>query len=159
MPKYCTAPNCNNSAGQTSSDKKISFYKYPLHEPGRLKRWLTNMKRENWTPSKHQHLCNEHFTPSCFDLRWGIRYLTSDAVPTVFDVSDSHVKRKSSCSQRPSNPDKRPKISSKTETAVAPREKTASGLSEANEPSTLQVYTIAIDPSMPGQPVLVEAAH
>uniref|UniRef100_W5NC99 Serine/threonine-protein phosphatase n=1 Tax=Lepisosteus oculatus TaxID=7918 RepID=W5NC99_LEPOC len=82
MPKYCTAPNCGNSAGHPNPDKKISFYKFPLHDPPRLRQWLANMRREEWTPSRYQHLCSEHFTPSCFHLRWGIRYLASDAVPT-----------------------------------------------------------------------------
>ncbi|XP_013880606.1 THAP domain-containing protein 8, partial [Austrofundulus limnaeus] len=42
------------------------------------------MGRENWTPSRHQYICNEHFSPSCFRVRWGVRYLEADAVPTVF---------------------------------------------------------------------------
>uniref|UniRef100_A0A8C6NSS2 THAP-type domain-containing protein n=1 Tax=Nothobranchius furzeri TaxID=105023 RepID=A0A8C6NSS2_NOTFU len=45
------------------------------------------MGRENWTPSRHQYICHEHFSPSCFRVRWGIRYLESDAVPTVFQES------------------------------------------------------------------------
>ncbi|MBN3319132.1 PPP5 phosphatase, partial [Atractosteus spatula] len=89
MPKYCTAPNCGNSAGHPNPDKKISFYKFPLHDPPRLRQWLANMRREEWTPSRYQHLCSEHFTPSCFHLRWGIRYLASDAVPTIFQHGDS----------------------------------------------------------------------
>ena len=60
------------------------FSRFPLQEPGRLQQWLRNMGRENWAPSRHQYICHQHFAPSCFRVRWGIRYLESDAVPTVF---------------------------------------------------------------------------
>lgn len=66
--------------------------RFPLQEPGRLQQWLRNMGRENWTPSRHQYICHEHFAPSCFKVRWGIRYLESDAVPTVFQ--EAEVKHK-----------------------------------------------------------------
>uniref|UniRef100_A0A1A7X1Q0 Protein phosphatase 5, catalytic subunit n=2 Tax=Iconisemion striatum TaxID=60296 RepID=A0A1A7X1Q0_9TELE len=86
MPKYCSVPNCRSDAGGGSSDGR-SFYKFPLQDPVRLQQWLRNMGRENWTPSRHQYICHEHFSPSCFRVRWGIRYLESDAVPTVFQES------------------------------------------------------------------------
>ncbi|XP_034024495.1 THAP domain-containing protein 5-like [Thalassophryne amazonica] len=86
MPKYCCVPNCNNAA---NSDRR-SFYKFPLHDPQRLQLWLRNMGCENWTPSRYQYICHQHFTPSCFKVRWGIRYLESDAVPTVFQETTKH---------------------------------------------------------------------
>uniref|UniRef100_A0A1A8FHU5 Protein phosphatase 5, catalytic subunit n=1 Tax=Nothobranchius korthausae TaxID=1143690 RepID=A0A1A8FHU5_9TELE len=82
MPKYCSVPNCRSDG----SDGR-SFYRFPLQDPVRLQQWLGNMGRENWTPSRHQYVCHEHFSPSCFRVRWGIRYLESDAVPTVFQES------------------------------------------------------------------------
>ncbi|XP_037533874.1 THAP domain-containing protein 8 [Nematolebias whitei] len=85
MPKCCSVPNCRNGSG--SSNERRSFYKFPLQDPVRLQRWLRNMGRENWTPSRHQYVCHEHFSPSCFKVRWGVRYLESDAVPTVFQLS------------------------------------------------------------------------
>nr|XP_040038811.1 THAP domain-containing protein 5-like [Gasterosteus aculeatus aculeatus] len=81
MPKYCSVPNCKNDGN--GSERK-SFYKFPLQDPVRLQQWLSNMRRGSWTPSRHQYICHEHFAPSCFKVRWGIRYLESDAVPTVF---------------------------------------------------------------------------
>uniref|UniRef100_A0A3P9PZ48 THAP-type domain-containing protein n=1 Tax=Poecilia reticulata TaxID=8081 RepID=A0A3P9PZ48_POERE len=47
------------------------------------------MGRENWTPSRHQYICHEHFSSSCFKVRWGIRYLDADAVPTVFPDTET----------------------------------------------------------------------
>ncbi|XP_078517146.1 THAP domain-containing protein 5-like isoform X2 [Lissotriton helveticus] len=52
------------------------------------------MNREKMLPTKHQHLCSEHFTPSCFEWRWGVRYLKSDAVPTIFQHTGNSLKRK-----------------------------------------------------------------
>ncbi|XP_061683040.1 THAP domain-containing protein 5-like [Syngnathoides biaculeatus] len=82
MPKYCSVPNCKNDS--TSGSDRKSFYKFPLQDPERLEVWLRNIGRDNWTPSRHQYICHEHFAPTCFKIRWGMRYLESDAVPTVF---------------------------------------------------------------------------
>ncbi|RVE65276.1 hypothetical protein OJAV_G00133720 [Oryzias javanicus] len=85
MPKNCSVLNCRSESG---GGERRSFYKFPLHDPVRLQLWLRNMGRHNWTPSRHQYICHQHFTPSCFKVRWGIRYLEADAVPTVFEASD-----------------------------------------------------------------------
>ncbi|XP_066490322.1 THAP domain-containing protein 5 isoform X2 [Tiliqua scincoides] len=58
--------------------------RFPLHDKERLEKWLRNMRRDTWTPSKHQVLCSDHFTPDSLDVRWGIRYLKTTAVPTIF---------------------------------------------------------------------------
>ncbi|KAM4678300.1 THAP domain-containing protein 5 [Discoglossus pictus] len=88
MPKYCSALRCKNRAGQVAAGKqrKVSFYPFPLHDKGRLQRWLQNMKQNNWYPSKHRVLCSDHFTPDSFNIRWGIRYLKHNAVPTIFSA-------------------------------------------------------------------------
>ncbi|NXG30450.1 THAP5 protein, partial [Dromaius novaehollandiae] len=85
MPRYCAASRCKNRGGQSARDqRKLSFYPFPLHDKERLEKWLRNMKRDAWTPSKHQLLCSDHFTPDSLDVRWGIRYLKHTAVPTIF---------------------------------------------------------------------------
>uniref|UniRef100_A0A8C7WUC1 THAP-type domain-containing protein n=1 Tax=Oryzias sinensis TaxID=183150 RepID=A0A8C7WUC1_9TELE len=86
MPKYCSVLNCRSESG--GGGERRSFYKFPLHDPVRLQEWLRNMGRHNWTPSRHQYICHQHFTPSCFKVRWGIRYLEADAVPTLFEASE-----------------------------------------------------------------------
>lgn len=65
--------------------------RFPLHDKERLEKWLRNMKRDAWTPSKHQLLCSDHFTPDSLDVRWGIRYLKHTAVPTIFSSPDDEV--------------------------------------------------------------------
>ncbi|NXC43934.1 THAP5 protein, partial [Penelope pileata] len=98
MPRYCAASCCKNRGGQSARDqRKLSFYPFPLHDKERLEKWLRNMKRDAWTPSKHQLLCSDHFTPDSLDVRWGIRYLKQTAIPTIFSSPDDEVK---DCSQK-----------------------------------------------------------
>ncbi|NXX50145.1 THAP5 protein, partial [Tricholaema leucomelas] len=93
MPRYCAASCCKNRGGQSARDqRKLSFYPFPLHDKERLEKWLRNMKRDAWTPSKHQLLCSDHFTPDSLDVRWGIRYLKHTAVPTIFSSPDDEQK-------------------------------------------------------------------
>ncbi|NWV10169.1 THAP5 protein, partial [Ptilonorhynchus violaceus] len=93
MPRYCAATRCKNRGGQSSRDqRKLSFYPFPLHDKERLEKWLRNMKRDSWTPSKHQLLCSDHFTPDSLDVRWGIRYLKHTAVPTIFPSPEDEEK-------------------------------------------------------------------
>ncbi|NWH72075.1 THAP5 protein, partial [Piaya cayana] len=93
MPRYCAAAHCKNRGGQSARDqRKLSFYPFPLHDKERLEKWLRNMKRDAWTPSKHQLLCSDHFTPDSLDVRWGIRYLKHTAVPTIFSSPDDEDK-------------------------------------------------------------------
>uniref|UniRef100_A0A665TIC3 THAP domain-containing protein 5 n=1 Tax=Echeneis naucrates TaxID=173247 RepID=A0A665TIC3_ECHNA len=96
MPRYCAMKGCRNRGGSSfgQEHKRISFYPFPLQDKPRLQKWVDNMKREEWTPSRHQCLCSEHFTEDCFDIRWGIRYLKSTAIPTIFpSTEDTTVKR------------------------------------------------------------------
>lgn len=79
MPQNCSVPNCKTAPG----DRK-RFFKFPLHDPERLDLWLRNMGRNNWTPSQHQYICHQHFAPSNFKVRRGVRYLKNTAVPTLF---------------------------------------------------------------------------
>ncbi|NWW20363.1 THAP5 protein, partial [Falcunculus frontatus] len=99
MPRYCAATHCKNRGGQSARDqRKLSFYPFPLHDKERLEKWLRNMKRDSWTPSKHQLLCSDHFTPDSLDVRWGIRYLKHTAVPTIFSSPDDEEKDSSQIS-------------------------------------------------------------
>ncbi|XP_005377367.1 PREDICTED: THAP domain-containing protein 5 [Chinchilla lanigera] len=88
MPRYCAATCCKNRRGRNSKDRKLSFYPFPLHDKERLEKWLKNMKRDSWVPSKYQFLCSDHFTPDSLDIRWGIRYLKQTAVPTIFSLPE-----------------------------------------------------------------------
>nr|XP_023495298.1 THAP domain-containing protein 5 isoform X1 [Equus caballus] len=69
---------------------------FPLHDKERLEKWLKNMKRDSWIPSKYQFLCSDHFTPDSLDVRWGIRYLKQTAVPTIFSLPEDNQGKDSS---------------------------------------------------------------
>ncbi|XP_054480729.1 THAP domain-containing protein 5-like isoform X2 [Anoplopoma fimbria] len=102
MPRYCAVRVCRNRGGTASrhDNKRISFYPFPLQDKSRLQRWVDNMNREEWTPSRHQYLCSEHFTEDCFDIRWGIRYLKNTAIPTVFPSTEDGGEKKSTSIKR-----------------------------------------------------------
>ncbi|XP_055367706.1 THAP domain-containing protein 5-like isoform X2 [Betta splendens] len=105
-PLYTTSIS-NKSSGvhlllTTHSHASLSRHstRFPLHDKPRLQKWVDNMKREDWTPSRHQYLCSEHFTEDCFDIRWGIRYLKNTAVPTVFPLVENDGENKGSIVKR-----------------------------------------------------------
>ncbi|XP_037552081.1 THAP domain-containing protein 5-like [Nematolebias whitei] len=102
MPRYCAVKICSNRGGTASrkNNKRISFYPFPLHDKSRLQKWVDNMKRQDWIPSRHQYLCSEHFTEDCFDIRWGIRYLKNTAIPTVFPLINDDGEKKVTNSKR-----------------------------------------------------------
>ncbi|XP_008684730.1 THAP domain-containing protein 5 [Ursus maritimus] len=93
MPRYCAAICCKNRRGRSSKDRKLSFYPFPLHDKERLEKWLKNMKRDSWVPSKYQFLCSDHFTPDSLDIRWGIRYLKQTAIPTIFSLPEDNQEK------------------------------------------------------------------
>lgn len=147
MPKYCSVPNCKNE-----NDKK-SFYKFPLQDPVRLQRWLRNMGRESWTPSRHQYICHEHFAPSCFKVRWGIRYLENDAVPTVFQEAE---KRKAA-----DHSEKKPKrFRAHSNQSIAVSDDRTAAVDAVEMESTLHtvhLYEITVDSSQQAETSLVES--
>ncbi|KAM5236548.1 THAP domain-containing protein 5 [Ctenodactylus gundi] len=96
MPRYCAAICCKNRRGRNNKDRKLSFYPFPLHDKERLEKWLKNMKRDSWVPSKYQFLCSDHFTPDSLDIRWGIRYLKHTAIPTIFSLPEDCQEKDSS---------------------------------------------------------------
>ncbi|XP_048195739.1 THAP domain-containing protein 5 isoform X1 [Perognathus longimembris pacificus] len=95
MPRYCAAICCKNRRGRNNKDRKLSFYPFPLHDKERLEKWLKNMKRDSWVPSKYQFLCSDHFTPDSLDIRWGIRYLKQTAIPTIFSLPEDYQGKES----------------------------------------------------------------
>ncbi|KAL0972722.1 hypothetical protein UPYG_G00193910 [Umbra pygmaea] len=143
MPKYCSAPNCNHDSGNSNAERK-SYYKFPLHDPDRLTLWLKNMGREDWSPSKHQYICNEHFESSCFNLRWGIRYLENNAIPTVFQLT----KKRKGEDHRNSQKCKRTQVSRKRRATIS----SDIGVVLSGDPtdcdaaSTVTLYEVTVNP-------------
>ncbi|ESO98458.1 hypothetical protein LOTGIDRAFT_69813, partial [Lottia gigantea] len=60
------------------------YFRYPLKDPERLKKWLVNLKRVDFEPTKNTILCSRHFEEQCFLKTLERTYLKDDAVPTIF---------------------------------------------------------------------------
>lgn len=88
MPN-CAAVDCQN---RQCGESEKTFHLFPFSRPDILKQWLTNMKREFWTPSKRSVLCSDHFESCCFDKTGCTTRIRSDAVPTVFTSAVSEQK-------------------------------------------------------------------
>ncbi|KAM9590838.1 THAP domain-containing protein 8-like isoform 1-T1 [Morphnus guianensis] len=140
MPKYSRAPHCSNAVGQARPPaRRLSFYKFPLHDVARPWQWLTQMRRENWVPTRHQHLCSNHFEPSCFQYRWGIRYLRPDAIPTIFPCGPP--KRESPSTPPGTTQPKQPLPASSQEPVTL-------GQPAVPETATSEATTIALEPNL-----------
>ncbi|KAJ0000942.1 hypothetical protein NQD34_005962 [Periophthalmus magnuspinnatus] len=80
MGRYkCCADNC-----ESSSESDIKFFKFPLYNPKKLRRWLGSMGREDWVPSRFSVLCIHHFEEKHIDRTGKCITLREEAVPTIF---------------------------------------------------------------------------
>lgn len=87
MGRHCSAFGCTNNSLKTSSnDNYISYHSFPIHDPPRLKKWLVNLRRKDFTPNAYSYLCSEHFNADNFfyQMFTKTRLLKKDAVPTKF---------------------------------------------------------------------------
>ncbi|XP_044037011.1 uncharacterized protein zgc:153292 isoform X2 [Siniperca chuatsi] len=95
MGRYKCAYHCENS-----SDSDVKFFKFPLYNPRKLKKWLINMKWKDWTPSRFSVLCINHFEEQYIDRTGKCVKLKENAVPTIFSSPDDTQKRKASINPR-----------------------------------------------------------
>ncbi|XP_030590792.1 uncharacterized protein LOC115783926 [Archocentrus centrarchus] len=95
MGRYKCAYNCDNS-----SDSDVKFFKFPLYNPRKLKKWLLNMKWKDWTPTRFSVLCSNHFEVQYIDRTGKSVTLREDAVPTIFTPTANTQKKKASINPR-----------------------------------------------------------
>ena len=88
----CAAYNC------TGVGK--SLFRFPT-DRDLLKRWLANLKREDFRPNDHSRLCQDHFESPCFERNPDLMEITGakfklslkpDAVPTKFCFGEPKLK-------------------------------------------------------------------
>ncbi|KAF7237356.1 SCAN domain-containing protein 3 [Varanus komodoensis] len=107
MVKSCCAINCNN---KFSLGNNISFHRFPLGKKEVLKRWVWNIRRKNFTPTRHHVICSEHFREADYleNVASGRRYLKPEAIPTVFNIPERLKKgakrRRPLLRQKPADP-------------------------------------------------------
>ncbi|KAM9745509.1 uncharacterized protein ACNS7B_009819 [Menidia menidia] len=95
MGRYTCAYNCENT-----SDSDVKFFKFPLYNPRKLKKWLTNMRWKDWTPTRFSVLCSRHFEEQHLDRSGKSVTLREDAVPTVFSPTENTQKKKASANTK-----------------------------------------------------------
>lgn len=107
----CQALNCRNKQGQC----KKSFFVIPNPAKDdaskqRCKQWLTNLRNrklrfENYVFNARKLVCEDHFTPDCFDrnpVAESLNFLPRckklkpDAVPTLIDTATNKMKTEGS---------------------------------------------------------------
>ncbi|XP_013790214.1 THAP domain-containing protein 1 A-like isoform X4 [Limulus polyphemus] len=88
MP-MCVAWNCNNRprAGP------VSFHCFPWRQPELLKKWIANIRRDKWYPTKASRLCSVHFEEKYFDRTGQNVRLRDNSLPTVFSFPE-HLQKK-----------------------------------------------------------------
>ncbi|XP_014287886.1 zinc finger protein 723 isoform X1 [Halyomorpha halys] len=69
----CVYPNCETLL----TDKKTSFYAFPLNDEVCLNKWKTALGRPDFKPTKTDLICGKHFSSKCFENN----ILKPDSVP------------------------------------------------------------------------------
>ncbi|XP_026076806.1 uncharacterized protein LOC113055066 [Carassius auratus] len=85
---YCCVPFCKMSSRYNSV---ISFHSFPMNEEMR-KKWLQNIRRENYNVTVNTRVCSRHFTSDDFikpSTPTARRLLKKGVEPTLFLWSDS----------------------------------------------------------------------
>ncbi|XP_053145014.1 THAP domain-containing protein 1-like [Hemicordylus capensis] len=94
MVKSCCAIKCSNKYVRGSN---ISFHRFPLRNKQLLKKWVVNIRRQNFHPTHSQVICSEHFTEEDFKIKVVAsgkrRKLKPKAVPTIFSFPERLQKR------------------------------------------------------------------
>lgn len=68
------------------------FYRFPLRERDRLKRWLENIGRPWWLPSSYDRICSLHFERHFLINRLNqTMVLRENAVPTIFNTAATNL--------------------------------------------------------------------
>ncbi|XP_025261805.1 THAP domain-containing protein 1 B-like [Camponotus floridanus] len=95
MPMSCSILGCPS---RYSKGGNIKFFHFPFKDACQLTAWLNAIKRQDWTPSKYDRICNEHFTTNDYLHRPDAHYthLKPTAVPSIFP-SSIKSNRKNQC--------------------------------------------------------------
>ncbi|GIY93053.1 uncharacterized protein CEXT_112751 [Caerostris extrusa] len=97
MPRFCAAIGClNSSSKEWCRQNRISFHSFPIKDKLLLQRWLVNVRRANFYPTRTTPLCSEHFKEENFEYQpfTNRRELKKGAVPTIFSYKPTKRSRK-----------------------------------------------------------------
>ncbi|XP_062298593.1 THAP domain-containing protein 5-like [Scomber scombrus] len=86
----CAAFGCTS---RYIKDSGIQLFRFPFRDQPRLKQWVINIRRKDWTPNMHSRMCSVHFTEDQFYAPLGKRRLKKTAVPTIFNFPPHLMKK------------------------------------------------------------------
>lgn len=85
----CSAVNCKNRPRKESGK---TFHRFPAQKTAEGRtlcdKWLANLNRPGWAPTKYSVLCSDHFEEKWFDRMESKTLLRPGAVPTIFLSTD-----------------------------------------------------------------------
>jgi len=92
MVVSCSGFGCTNRRIKGGS---IQFHKFPLNNPELLKKWLIEIRRKNFMPTKYSSICSEHFKLEDYQIRplATVKLLKTDAFPSIFKAFPSHLQK------------------------------------------------------------------
>lgn len=156
MGRYKCAYNCDNS-----SDSDVKFFKFPLYNPRKLKKWLLNTKWKDWTPTRFSVLCSSHFEEQYIDRTGKSVTLREDAVPTIFTpTTNTQIKKASINPRRKRHKQPGVKASEKdsvssatsalpaTEDSIQSKEPSQTEQQPSGDPKKLDKWRIIIDEAL-----------
>ncbi|TNN70063.1 THAP domain-containing protein 5 [Liparis tanakae] len=117
MGRYKCAYDC-----ESASKSDVKYFKFPLYNPRKLKKWLLNMKMKDWTPSRFSVLCINHFEEQYIDRTGKCVKLRDDAVPTMFSSPGRTQKRESAVKASRTSPAQSPTINPALKRSVQSQE-------------------------------------
>ena len=80
---YCCVPKCTSCSGTN-----IKLHRIPKHK---RKEYADLIKRPNWVPTDNSRICEKHFAPNQYSIKFGHRFfpkhqriLKDTAMPNIF---------------------------------------------------------------------------
>ncbi|XP_069671079.1 uncharacterized protein [Periplaneta americana] len=81
MPRRCCVPHCKSNYTLKGVTEYVTCFTFPKDYTLR-KKWVSNISREDWTPSDTAVVCIKHFEPDCIQRE--VSYQDSKGVQRVF---------------------------------------------------------------------------
>ncbi|KAE9536192.1 hypothetical protein AGLY_007415 [Aphis glycines] len=75
--------------------RKLHNYRFPLKRTDVIQKWIKEVRRKNFVPSKYTFLCCKHFLDSDYQIRPGAttKLLNENAIPSVFKGFPVHLQK------------------------------------------------------------------
>ncbi|KAK0151112.1 THAP domain-containing protein 2 [Merluccius polli] len=103
--EHCCVPLCT---GSSRYNTELSFHRFPKHT-GHRTQWLHKIRRTGFTITPHTKVCSRHFTKDQIrTTAKGRRFLTANAIPTLFEWNAYSNKTRAGVWERRTRPTSSP---------------------------------------------------